>query len=240
MTNELQKNVLITGAAVRIGKYIAEKLAYDGWSIALHYNNSEQEAYDLAHSLLPITNVMLFKANLADKEDSAQLIDNVNKQLGPVNLLINNASICVNDNLDNLNSSTLENHFAIHVNNIVYLSKCMAKQEGAKDIINIIDSDISRNIKKFFSYNLSKKTLFDLTKMLAVSLAPYLKVNAIAPGPMLFKKGQNPQVFKELVNESPLHREATLQELYDCIMFLVNNNSITGQTIYLDGGRHLI
>lgn len=240
MPNELQKNVLITGAAVRIGKYIAEKLAYDGWSIALHYNNSEQEAYDLAKNLLPLTNVMLFKADLTNKQESSQLISDVNKQLGEVNLLINNASICKNDNLENLNDSTLENHFAIHINNIIYLSKIMANQEGAKDIINIIDSDISKNLKKFFSYYLSKKSLFDLTKMLAVSLAPNIKVNAIAPGPVLFKEGQNPKVYKDLINEAPLHREATLQELYDSIMFLVNNNSITGQTIYLDGGRHLV
>lgn len=240
MANELQKNALITGSAVRIGKYLAEKLAYDGYSIAIHYNNSEHEAYKLAKNLLPLTNVMLFKADLTKKDQTTQLIDNINKQLGPVNLLINNASICKNDNLTCLDSSVLENHFSIHVNNIIYLSKSMANQEVSGDIINIIDSDISRNLKKFFSYNLSKKSLFDLTKMLSVSLAPSIKVNAIAPGPMLFKEGQNPQVYKDLINESPLHREATLQELYDSITFLVNNNSITGQTIYLDGGRHLI
>lgn len=240
MANELQKNALITGSAVRIGKYLAEKLAYDGYSIALHYNNSEQEAYELAKNLLPQTNVMLFKADLTKKDQATQLIDDINKQLGSVNLLINNASICKNDNLANLESSVLYNHFAIHVNNIIYLSQSMANQEGAKDIINIIDSDISRNLKKFFSYNLSKKSLFDLTKMLAVSLAPSIKVNAIAPGPMLFKEGQNPRVYKDLINEAPLHREATLQELYNSIMFLVNNNSITGQTIFLDGGRHLV
>lgn len=240
MPNEIQKNALITGAAVRIGSYLAKKLAYDGYSIALHYNTSEQEAYELAKDLLPLTNVLLFKADLTNKEEATQLISDVNKQLGPVNLLINNASICKNDNLDNLDSSVLENHFAIHINSIIYLSQNMANQKVSGDIINLIDSDISKNLKKFFSYYLSKKSLFDLTKMLAVSLAPSIKVNAIAPGPVLFKEGQNPIVYKDLINEAPLHREATLQELYDSIMFLVNNNSITGQTIYLDGGRHLV
>ena len=240
MPNELQKNALITGSATRVGKYLVEKLAYDGWSIAIHYNESEHEAYALAKSLLPITNVMTFKANLTNKSEVMNLIPEINKQLGPVNLLINNASIYENDTLFNLNSENLDKHFAIHVNAIIYLAQSMASQEINGDIINIIDSDISRNLKKFFSYHLSKKSLRILTEMLALSLAPNIKTNGIAPGPMLFKEGQNIKVFNELINESPLRKAGTLQELYDTISFLINNQSITGQIIYLDGGRHLV
>ena len=240
MLDELQKNVLITGSAVRVGKYLAEKLAQDGWSIALHYHASEQEAYELAKNLLPITNVMLFQADLTNQEESASLIDKINKQLGPVKLIINNASIYKNDNLSNLSAPSIEKHFAIHLNTVIYLAQKMAAQGINGDIINIIDSDISHNTKKFFSYNLSKKSLFNATQMLALSLAPCIKVNAIAPGPILFKEGQNLSLFNDMIKQSPLGKVLDLQELYDSIDFLVKSKSITGQVIYLDNGRHLL
>lgn len=236
----MSKIALVTGAALRVGKYIAERLAKDGWSIALHYNTSEKEAYELAQYLLPIGNVMLFQADLTDHAQAKNLILEINKQLGPISLLINNASIYKNDNLNNLDTKDLEKNFAIHVNSVIYLAQGMARQEINGDIINIIDSDISHDLEKFFSYLLSKKTLLSLTSMLAMSLAPNIKVNAISPGPLLFKDGQNLKIFNELILTSPLRKSTSLEELYDTIDFLVKSCSITGQNIYLDGGRYLI
>ena len=240
MLAELQKIALITGSAVRVGKYIIENLANDGWKIALHYHNSEQEAYNLAKSLLKYTDVMLFKADLNKQEQTSNLINQINQQLGPVNLLINNAAIYNNDNIKNLRNDLLESTLQINLQAPLYLSEAMAKQEISGNIINIIDSDIVHNMKKFFSYSLSKKTLLTLTQMLAFSLAPHIRVNAVAPGPILFKEGQNLELFNQLINDSPLKNKPALLELYQTIQFLINSPSITGQVIYLDGGRHLI
>lgn len=240
MLEESQKIALITGSAVRVGKYITELLAKDGWKIALHYNSSEKEAYNLANKLIDYTDVMLFKADLSFPAIGINLIEQINLSLGKVNLIINNASVYENDNISNLMQSSLEKNFNIHCSSPIFLAQAMLKQgieEG--NIINIIDTDVTKNMKKFFSYSLSKKALFNLTQMLALSLSPGIRVNAIAPGAILFKEGQNKQLFDKFIEESPLKIKPKLSELYNTIQFLINNKSITGQCIFLDGGRHL-
>lgn len=239
MLDEFQKIALITGSSIRIGKYITESLAQDGWKIALHYHSSEKDAYELANKLIDYVDVILFKADLTDIDQASKLIARVNEQLGPVSLIINNASIYKNDNLANLNNDFLQDNMNIHANAPILLAKAMLAQEIDGNIINILDTDITKNTKKFFSYFLSKKLLFNLTQMLAVSLAPNIRVNSIAPGAMLFKEGQNKGVFNQLIEDIPLKSQATLKDLYQTIQFLVNTNSITGQCIFLDGGKHL-
>jgi len=240
MLDELQKTALITGSSIRIGKYVTELLAMKGWKIALHYHTSEIEAYNLAKKLLPFTDVILFKADLTESSQSKNLIDQINKQLGPVNLIINNASIYKNDNLSNLTQDLLEKNLNIHLNSPIYLAQAMIKQDIEGNIINILDTDITKNMKNFFSYSLSKKSLYNLTKMLAFNLAPNIRVNAIALGATLFKEGQNKKVFDQHIKDSPLQRSPELSEIYQAIEFLINTPSVTGQCIFLDGGRHLI
>lgn len=240
MFNQFQKVALVTGSAQRIGKYIIERLANEGWEIALHYNLAENEAYELANKLLEITNVMIFKADLTKLDEADRLFNSVVEKLGNVSLLINNASIYKNDNLDNLNVTDLQQCLNIHLNSPLLLSKAMGKQNVEANIINILDTEVTENMKKFFSYSLAKKNLLNLTQMLAVNLAPNIKVNAIAPGPTLFKEGQNKQVFDSLIEESPLKQQLSLDELYNTIDFLIKSKSITGQVIFLDGGKHLI
>lgn len=240
MLEESQKIALITGSSVRIGKYVTERLAQDGWKIALHYNESEKEAYTLANGLINYSDIMVFKADLSLLDQTVNLLEQVSSKLGKITLIINNASIWKNDNIFNLNLETLQKNFNIHCHSPLFLAQAMLKQEiDEGNIVNIIDSNITKNMKKFLSYSLSKKTLFNLTKMLAVSLAPNIRVNAIAPGAILFKDGQNKQLFDQFIQDSPLKVQPKLTELYDSIQFLINTKSITGQCIFLDGGKHL-
>lgn len=233
------KIALITGAAKRTGKFLAEKLANDGWFIAIHYNESEDEAIELAKNLLSITNVMLFRADLCNSKEVKNLIPQINKEFGQVSLVINNASIHKNDSLSNLTEENLETSLAVHSKAVIYLAQGLKDQEIQSDIINIIDTDVTKVTKDFFSYSLGKKTLLELTPMLALSLAPNTKVNGICPGAILFKDGQNLSLFKEHASSSPLARHASLDELYQTIRYLIETPSITGQIIYLDGGKHL-
>lgn len=240
MLIEVEKIALITGSATRIGRFIAENLANDGWKIAIHYHNSKNEAYELANSLISYADIMVFQSNLNDSEQASNLISQVKKHLGPINLLINNAATHKNDNIDSLNQTSLEEALQLNLQAPLYLSQGIAKQNIEANIINIIDSNIIHNSNKFFSYSLSKKSLASLTQMLAFNLAPKIRVNGIAPGPILFKEGQNPEVFNQMINESPLRTKASLQELYQSIIFLINSPSITGQLIHLDSGSHLL
>ena len=235
MSNSQEKLALITGGAVRVGKYIATKLADSGWRIALHYNSSEKEALELARELIPKTDIILFKADLSDSEQAIKLMSDVKEQMGEVSLLINNASIYKNDNINNITLEGLLHNLNVHLTSPLFLSQAMTQG----NIINILDAEITDNLKKFFSYSLSKKALLSLTKMMAVSLAPSVRVNAIAPGPILFKEGLVKEVFDQLVSASPLRIKANLQDLHQTIEFLVNTNSVTGQCIFLDGGLHL-
>lgn len=240
MFNQFQKVALVTGSAQRIGRHLVEKLAKDGWSIALHYNSSESQAYEIANDLLELTNIMAFKADLTNPNEAENLINSVRTQLGDVSLLINNASIYKNDTLFSVNEENLQENLNVHLNSPIFLAKAIANQGIPANIINILDSDITQNMKKFFSYSLSKKSLLNLTQMLAFSLAPHIRVNAVAPGPTLFKDGQNLELFNQLIEESPLKTKISLEELYNAIDFLIKAKSVTGQVIFLDGGRHLL
>lgn len=235
MNNTQEKLALVTGGAIRVGKYITTKLAESGWRIALHYNSSEAQALELARELLTRTDIILFKADLSDPAQAIKLAQDVKEQMGEISLLINNASIYKNDNISNVTPEGFLHNLNVHLTSPLFLSKAMT--EG--NIINILDAEIGDNLKKFFSYSLSKKALLELTKMMAVSLAPSIRVNAIAPGPILFKEGLVKEVFDHLVNISPLKSKASLQNLYQTIEFLVNTSSVTGQCIFLDGGLHL-
>jgi pteridine reductase len=239
MLYQSYKTALITGSSTRIGKYVAQMLTKNGWKIALHYHKGEKEAYQLAKELINLTDVMVFKADLTDEKQSSNLIHEVNKQLGPVNLLINNASIHKNDKLLKLEHDLLDKSLSIHLKAPLYLAKSVGEQNIEANIINIIDAEITHQLKCFFSYSLGKKTLLELTKMLAVNLAPQVRVNAIAPGPILFKEGQDLEIFNQLIINSPLKIKAELEDLYQSIQFLINTRSITGQCIFLDGGIHL-
>ncbi len=239
MLYESQKNVLITGSAIRIGKFIAESLANDGWNIAIHYHNSEKEAYELAKLLIDKVNVGVFKANLAVIKEAENLIEDINYQMGGLDLIINSASLYKNDVFDDLNIDFLQKNLNIHLLSPLIIAKAFFKQEKSGNIINILDSDINKNMKNFFSYSISKKTLDEITRMLAISMAPNVRVNSIAPGATLFKDGQKKEIFDKHISESPLGIGASLQDIYNTIKFFLNTTSVTGQCIFLDGGKHL-
>lgn len=239
MLVESQKIALITGSAVRVGKYIAENLSSRGWKIAIHFNHSKKEAIELARKLIEFNDVTVHKADLTNFSQITKMISEIHEQLGNIDLLINNASVYKNDLLENLNEENFDENINLHLKAPMFLAKLLAKQDTMANIINILDDDIKFNRKNFFSYSVSKKALAELTRMLALSLAPNIRVNAIAPGPILFKEGQDLGLFNRIIASSPLKTKTDLEDLLETIEFLVKTESITGQCIFLDGGRHL-
>ena len=237
-----RKKVLITGASKRIGKSIALNLAKYGYDIAIHYNKSKTSAVNLVEELNSLkVRSSIFKLDLMKIDKIEEWFDEINKVFGTVNVLINNASVFEYDSLKSSSLSSLNKHLDINLKAPFLLSKFFVKnlksQKG--NIINILDQRVLNISPYFTSYTISKSALHTLTKSLALSLAPKIRVNAVAPGPTLRSIRQNEKEFKEQIKRTPLQNQVSLNEINNAINFLLNNKSVTGQTIMVDSGQNL-
>ena len=237
-----RKKVLITGASKRIGKSIALNLAKHGYDIAIHYNKSKTSAINLVEELNSLkVRSSIFKLDLMKIDKIEEWFDEINKVFGTVNVLINNASVFEYDSLKSSSLSSLNKHLDINLKAPFLLSKFFVKnlksQKG--NIINILDQRVLNISPYFTSYTISKCALHTLTKSLALSLAPKIRVNAVAPGPTLRSIRQSKKEFKEQIKRTPLQNQVSLNEINNAINFLLNNKSVTGQTIMVDSGQNL-
>jgi NAD(P)-dependent dehydrogenase (short-subunit alcohol dehydrogenase family) len=233
----------VTGGARRIGAVIVRDLADAGFSVAIHCNSSRTEADALAAELTRAgRRVCVVQADLSDMEAVADLIPTVAATLGPVGILINNASIFNEDTADSFEWETWDKHFDVHLKAPVLLGQKLLAglpQEAGGLIVNIIDQRVWRPTPRFFSYTLSKSALWTATRTMAQSFAPRVRVNAIGPGPTLMNQRQDPVDFQKQVDALLLKRGPGLGEFAQTIRFLWEAQSVTGQMIALDGGQHL-
>ena len=236
------KTALITGASKRIGKSIAIFLAKKGYNIALHFNDSVKESKQLENEICNLgVKTKCFRLNLKKIGEIDSWYKNVIKFFGEVNVLINNASTFDYDSLKTSSLTTFENHFDVNLKAPFFISKVFVESlKGKKgNIINIIDQRVLNITPYFTSYTLSKCALYTLTKSLALSLAPKIRVNAIGPGPTLKSKRQTEQEFKNQILRTPLKKQVSLFEINNSVDFLLNSESITGQLLLLDSGQNL-
>ena len=239
----IAKTVLITGAARRIGRAIALDLAKAGWSVAIHYRKSTSEAEDLAHDIVSRGGTAnIFRADLADSEALSRLVADAGRELGPLTALINNASEFLPDTLQSLTESTWDLHLSINLKAPVFLSQAMAMQlpEDTKgNIINILDQRVWNLTPEFFSYTISKAGLWTATRTLAQALAPRVRVNAVAPGPVLRSIHQTQEEFEREARSTLLGVGASTEDIASAVRYILATPSLTGQMIALDGGQHL-
>ncbi|TPK61795.1 SDR family oxidoreductase [Mesorhizobium sp. B2-4-15] len=234
---------LVTGGAKRIGKAIVEDLAGHGFAVAIHSNRSHDEADALAARINQAGGrAVAVGADLTDMADVAGLIGQAQSALGPISLLVNNASLFVDDSVEDFDWQSWDRHFAIHVKAPALLAQSFVRslpegQEGL--IVNIIDQRVWRPTPRYFSYALSKSALWTQTEMLAQALGPRIRVNAIGPGPTLKNQRQNDSDFDAQVAGLILKRGPELPEFGATIRYLWEARSVTGQMIALDGGQHL-
>ena len=237
------KNLLITGAATRVGKAIALHFAERGWNIALHYFRSSSKAKKLKKIIeQKWVKVTLIKADLKNPKQIEKIIPLVKKKLGTIDCLINNAALFEKDDITNFTTKSWNNHLNINLLAPTILTKQFAKQSSKKtisNIINIIDQRIFNLTPFFMSYTISKSGLQTLTKTMAMRLGPNIKVNAIAPGPTIKSKRQTDKHFRNQVRSTLLKKSVRSEDICDTVEFLINNNSVTGQIIAVDSGQNL-
>ena len=234
--------IIITGAATRMGAAIAKKLSGPNVEIVIHYNKSKLNAEKLQKELKKNkTKVWLIKGDLSKEKDLKKIIKFAKSKLKYFDCLINNASLFENDNLKNFTSKSWDNHLNVNLKAPAFLTKEFVKNIKGKNnnIINIIDQRVFKLTPFFTSYTLSKTGLYTLTKTSAMSLAPNIRVNGIAPGPTIKNKRQTDKHFKKQYLATPLKQQVDVREICNAVDFFIKNSSITGQVLAIDSGQNL-
>lgn len=243
MTAEIPKAALITGASKRIGRAIAAELARAGFAVALHHRGSAAEAEALARELRSGgAKAVTLVADLADEAAVGSLIARAADALGPVGVLINNASVFEYDSAESATRASWDQHLEVNLRAPFVLTQELAARlptQASGVVINLLDQRVWNLTPHFMSYTLSKAGLWTLTQTLALALAPRVRVNAIGPGPTLPSARQSEAQFASQVARLPLKRGATPDEIAGAARFIIEQPSMTGQMIALDGGQHL-
>ncbi len=222
------KRALVTGGAMRIGKAITEALRASGVEVVVHYRNSKTEAEALSPFIL--------QADLQSMEECSRLIE----RAGPLDILINNASIFTKDTLADSSPERVQREFQVNLFAPMELTRTFAAQAERGAVINLLDRRIRCNDTTCVPYSITKKGMEELTKLAALEYAPNIRINAVAPGPVLPPLGSSVESARELAGNIPLDKLPTPGNIAEATTFLLESDSITGQVIYVDGGQHLL
>ena len=231
------KIAIVTGGARRIGRAFALQAAVQGYDVALHYNSSIAEAKEAAAEIESKgVRCALIEKNLSDFNAVQALIPEVKQKLGAPTLLINNASPFEPNKLATTEPEKFDRDFLVHVKAPYFLMQAFAADGAKGHVINIVDGAVMRFATDYFTYLLSKKTLLELTKRAARELAPAVRVNAIAPGIILKAEGWDDPTFELMARQNPLMRHGTVDDLVMALDYLMRNEQVTGECLYVDGG----
>ena len=241
----MKKNsiALVTGGSKRIGKQICVDLAKNGYDIIIHYNKSKTSANILKSEIAALgVRCEIIKCNFNDRSQVDKFYSKASKLLGKISCLINNASVFENDKILNFTPKSWDKHLDTNLYAPIKLSKDFAKEyknEKNGNIINILDQGVINPSIAFFSYNISKAALHSATVILAKSLAPNIRVNAIGPGPTIKNEYQSDKNFKKQVKSTLLKKGSKPTDISNTLNYILATESLTGQLIVVDGGEHL-
>jgi pteridine reductase len=231
---------LITGAAKRIGKSIALCLAAQGYDIALHYNSSSDEAHAVADQIRAGgCRCNLFRCDFLQSSSIPDFCDDVFSCCPDTTVLINSASIFERANLQQTTEELFDRHFQVNFKVPFFLSQQFALRVNQGHILNIVDTKAARTLVQYFAYTLTKKTLFEFTKMAAKELAPHIRVNGIGPGLILPPPGEDDAYLQQRAHAIPLLQKGDVEYINSAVLFFLNNPYVTGECIMVDGGEHL-
>ena len=234
------RTALVTGAGRRLGRATALALAEAGADVVVHYRASAGEAESLAGEIEQLgRKAWVLQADLASAAETRQLFVRACQAAGPVDLLINSASIFPESRLTSFTAEELHQSVEVNAMAPLELGRELAARVGRGDIVNFLDARIGDYDREHVAYHLSKRMLADLTRLMALEFAPGVRVNAVAPGLILPPEGQGEAYLKRLASTSPLQRHGSVEDVTSAVLFLVRSSFVTGQTVYVDGGRNL-
>src|SRR6266513_6142352 len=237
------KNALVTGAAKRLGRAIALDLARHGWNVAIHYHTSEREARVTAKDAHTAgARAALVKGDLSREEETAEIVGYAAQELGTITALINSASVFENDQWYSADRGSWDKHLNVNLRAPLVLAQTFARQlrDGHGAIVNLLDQRLMKPAPDFLSYGVSRAGLHWLTITLAQALAPRIRVNAVAPGPTLKAARQSTAHFQREQRSTILGHGSEPQDVCDAVRYLLDAKAVTGQTLTVDGGQHLI
>jgi NAD(P)-dependent dehydrogenase (short-subunit alcohol dehydrogenase family) len=233
---------LVTGSAHRLGKAFAVSLAKMGYSIALHYRGSADEAEKTVNEIRALgVDCIPIRADLTKPEKIDFLFSLVDEFKQPLKVVVNSAAVMKPSKVDGLELKDWDSAINLNLRAPFLISQGAAKRmTNGGLIVNITDIGANKAWSRYPSYTVSKAGLESLTKILARAFAPKIRVNAIAPGLVLPSDVVNEETWNKLVEKLPLKRAARLDELTSSLEFLIKNEYITGHTLVVDGGYSLI
>jgi NAD(P)-dependent dehydrogenase (short-subunit alcohol dehydrogenase family) len=250
------KAVLVTGAAKRLGREIALEFARQGWDVAVHYGRSESDAKATVAEIQKMgRKAVAFKADLASEAEIHSLFGTVVAEFQNLECLVNSASIFEYDRANSdtpLSGKILQDHMQVNLAAPILLTQLMfeyqksqTKKAGEADlsipsVIQLLDQKLINLNPDYLSYTLSKAALLTSVQVLAVDFAPHLRVIGLAPGITLTSGDQTEAGFTKAHQMTPLGKSSTPSDIALAAVFLANSNAITGTTLYVDGGQHLL
>jgi NAD(P)-dependent dehydrogenase (short-subunit alcohol dehydrogenase family) len=240
---QIPRAALVTGAAKRIGRAIALGLAEAGFDVAVHYSSSLAEAEEVVAAIRALgRQAVALRADLSREAEAESLVPDATAKLGPVGVLVNNASRFERDEWDDATREGWDAHLEPNLRAPFVLTQAMALAlpEGAEGaVVNMLDQRVLSLTPHFVSYTISKAGLWAMTQSLALALAPRIRVNGIGPGPTLPSTRQTEAQFRAQCESTPMHRGSSPEEVVRAVMAILSLPAMTGQMIALDGGQHL-
>ena len=230
--------VIVTGGSRRIGKKISQLLSSAGFPVIIHYNSSSSEAEELASELR--SRGGMAETLMCDLSSTSELEDMIERADAIFNVgiagLVNNASMYSYDDVDSIDHRSFSSHMSVNAYAPLTLSTQMHKR-GRGWVVNILDFKVESPNSDFLSYTISKFALASITDILARELAPVLRVNAVAPGHTLTSDYLDEGKLESTNSSTPLGVGPSPDDIADAVLYLAKAKSVTGQTIFVDGGE---
>jgi pteridine reductase len=232
---------LVTGAGHRVGRAIAAALGADGAHVAVHYHGSAPAARETVQAIERAGGAAtLFRADLRSADAAGALADDVGRTCGRLDVLVNSAAIMMRTPLDTVTPAQWDEVFALNLRAPFFLSVAAARAMGERGgaIVNISDHMGFESWPAFVPHAVSKAGIAAMTRALAGALAPRVRVNAVAPGAVLAPEGWDSAAQARYSADTPLARIGTPDDVVAAVRYLISATYVTGETLFVDGGRH--
>ncbi len=241
---ENPRTALVTGGAIRVGRAIALALGEAGWSVAVHYRNSDAEASEVVRQLEDLgTAGVALEADLSEVSAAERLISDAVKALGHLDLLVNSAAIFPRHDPYTVSAAEWDHLFAVNLRAPFFCAREAAGHMAAArggSIVNLIDTGADEAWPGYVPYVATKAGLASVTRGLARAFAPTVRVNGVAPGPVLLPAGEDSETYQARAAErTVLGRVGSPRDVAEAVLYLADATYVTGEIIRVDGGQHL-